>query len=216
MFGSLSLTLLLTTAPALQAPTTPVPVDLQNVVPQLKTEEDRPVQIVASVAEEQDRLTARFGRSALAALVDVRPTGAAGPGVAQANWQSQFDALQARRSSGKKKVLLGLIGIVGGTLGAQLAAEDCVEDAFNSIYTGEFETCSGNASVMYLGYLAATGGTALGIWGGVQWADANSQLSSLGPKRSPSPAAIAVPLGDNHGVKLALGTNRSLTYNIGW
>lgn len=140
---------------------------------------------------------------------------ALGP-LVQSSWQQEMEAATAKKKSGKNKVLLGSIGVVGGTLVATLAANDCINDTLNSAINGRVETCGSNAMVYSIGGLAVAGGAVMAIWGGVQWSDANGQISALNARKPGLPTPnfdVAVGPGT---LRLSAGTTKALRYSVSW
>jgi len=146
-----------------------------------------------------------------AALVGLDfPAGLVGQEVTQPEWQRQYDTAKARRKSGLRKVVIGLVMEGGGVAMMMVATTSCINDLF-------VDDCSGSSAIVTLGAVTAVAGAVPFWWGVIQWVDANSDVHSLEATRPRSASDVKViRLTDHQAVAYSTGRRRTIGLQLSW
>lgn len=126
----------------------------------------------------------------------------------QADWQREFDAAKAKKSSGKKKMLIGLGVATIGIVVAVAATDSCVNSIINN------GTCDGSSGAATLGWIADLGGSGVFVWGLIDYFDGNGDMNRLAATKPGTSAAIA--FGDHQQLNLSLRKGAALRYRVTW
>lgn len=122
--------------------------------------------------------------------------------------QPELDAALVRKASGKRKMFIGIGGMVGGVLIGTLAASNCtVDDIFH-------DACRGESNAALLGGLVSAGSGGVFLWGLIEWMDANGDINRANAR--PAGGAAIIPLGEDWTVKVAAGRRPSASLAFGW
>lgn len=144
-----------------------------------------------------------------------RPISAAAVHIAKSNglalpnqtsdWQREYEEAEARRASGKKKILIGAVvmgvGLVGTVMGPLMASDDV-----------------GAAGTLFMmGLLADLAGTGIMAWGWVQNSDAKDDLRALNSRRpSTRNDGAIVSVTGKPGLGISVGKENSIQYRLTW
>jgi hypothetical protein len=131
--------------------------------------------------------------------------------ASQADWQREFDTAMQRKSSGKKKMLIGAGVSVGGMLIAALGAGSSCD--VEEVLVGG--TCDDGLGLVWVGTAAAVGGSGLLLWGGIEYFDANGDLNRLNARRPQSTASF-IPLNDRFSVGVSAGARNAVAIRTSW
>ncbi len=129
--------------------------------------------------------------------------------LSQADWQRQYDSAKARRSSGLKKVIIGLVMEGGGVAMVMAGATTCAASSFD-------DDCSGSGAVAGIGALTAVAGAVPFWWGVIQWVGANGDVRSLEATQPRTPSTQLVPLSDHQAIQFSAGLRPTVGYRLNW
>jgi hypothetical protein len=126
------------------------------------------------------------------------------------DWQREYEQALDRKSSGKKKMLIGAAATVGGALFAGMAARECDVDDFI-----DGNGCDDELDLAWLGYLTSVAGGGMLIWGGIEFFDANGDLNRL-EQRRPTSSSASIPLTRHLELLVGGGARKSLSASVSW
>lgn len=152
---------------------------------------------------------------ARAAMGSSRPVSAAAIRIAKStalalpnqtsDWQREYEDAEARRASGKKKILVGAVvtgvGLVGTVMGPLVASD--------SVGAG--------STLFIMGLLTDLAGTGIMAWGWVQNSDAKEDLRALNSRRPATrDDGATFSVTGNQGLSLSVGRGNRIQYRLTW